>query len=73
LVLYGELDSIPEIDVTVDFDDSIAEDRIQNANFYMTLVAAELMPKVEAIQRIFDLTEEQAQEWLDRIKQENSQ
>ncbi|KYC72301.1 phage portal protein [Heyndrickxia coagulans] len=74
MVLYGELSSIPdEIDVTVDFDDSIAEDRIQNANFYMTLVAAELMPKVEAIRRIFDLTEEQAQEWLDRIQQENTQ
>jgi A118 family predicted phage portal protein len=60
-------------EVTVDFDDSIAEDRVQNANFYMTLVAAELMPKVEAIQRIFDITEDQANEYLAKIKAETAQ
>ncbi|EST11105.1 phage portal protein [Sporolactobacillus laevolacticus] len=60
-------------EVTVDFDDSIAEDRTQNANFYITLVAAELMPKVEAIQRIFDITEDQANEWMSKIKAESAQ
>lgn len=60
-------------EVTVDFDDSIAEDRVQNANFYMTLTAAGLMPKNEAIQRIFDITEEQADEWLNKINSENGQ
>lgn len=60
-------------EVTVDFDDSIAEDRVQNANFYMTLVAAGLMPKIEAIQRIFDITEDQANEYLTKIKAETAQ
>lgn len=73
LVIYQELPAIPDIDVTIDFDDSIAEDRQANANYYSGLVSMGLMPKLKAIMRIFDLPEEEAREWLGQIQQENGQ
>lgn len=60
-------------EVTVDFDDSIADDRVQNANFYVTMNAAGMIPKQLAIQRIFDVTEDQAKEWVQMIKDEQGQ
>jgi A118 family predicted phage portal protein len=72
LVLYGELKEVPDIEVTVDFDDSIAEDRQANATYYSGLVSQGLMPKVRAIMRIFDLPEEEARKWLEEIKAEQS-
>ncbi|GER75149.1 hypothetical protein BpPP18_32160 [Weizmannia acidilactici] len=72
LVVYGELPAMPKIEVTVDFDDSIAEDRQANATYYSGLVAQGLMPKVKAIMRIFDLPEEEARKWLEEIQQESA-
>jgi A118 family predicted phage portal protein len=62
-----------EYDVNVEFDDSITEDKEANANFYITLVASGMMPKVEAMMRIHDLTREQALEWLKQIALEQQE
>lgn len=62
-----------DYDVTVEFDDSITEDREANANFYITLVAAGMMPRAEAMMRIHDLTREQAISWLKQIAQEQQE
>lgn len=71
--LYGIFTTTGEYDVNVEFDDSITQDKAQNANFYITMVASQMMPKVEAIKRIFDFTDEQAQEWVAKITAENAQ
>lgn len=73
--LYGIFDNpgSDSYEVTVDFDDSIANDRIQDANFYVTMDAAGMIPKQIAIQRIWDISEEQAKQWLDMIKADGAQ
>ncbi len=64
--------SVPgDFEISIDFDDSIAEDRQANATYYGGLVSQGLMPKVKAIMRIFDLTEEEAKEWLQMIQEES--
>lgn len=70
--LYDIFTAPDDYDVTVDFDDSIAEDRAANATYYMTLQSAGLISKKYALQRILDLTEEQAEEMLQEIKDENA-
>lgn len=60
-----------EVDVTVDFDDSIAEDRQQVYNYYSMAAKDGLIPKKEAIQRIFKVTEKRAEEWLAEIDAAN--
>lgn len=66
--LYGLFDGDRDVDVTVDFDDSIAEDRQSNYTFYASATADKLIPKKEAIMRIFKVTEEQAQKWIEEIR-----
>lgn len=61
-----------EVDVTVDFDDSIAEDRQQNYNYYSTAVNDKLLPRIEAIQRIFKVTKKQAEDWVAEIDAEDN-
>ncbi|MGF3141267.1 phage portal protein [Facklamia sp. P13064] len=61
-----------EVDVSVDFDDSIAQDRNQNYRYYSSATIDGLMPKAEAIQRIFNVNEDTANEWLKIINQEKS-
>jgi len=61
-----------EVDVTVDFDDSIAEDRQQVYNYYSMAAKDGLIPKKEAIQRIFKVTEKRAEEWLAEIDTANN-
>jgi A118 family predicted phage portal protein len=63
--------SVPDnFDVSIDFDDSIAEDKIASSSLIMSQVAADLMPKKEAIKRLYGMTDEQAQEWIEQIKAE---
>jgi A118 family predicted phage portal protein len=61
-----------EYDVTVTFDDSIAEDKATNANYYILLSSSGLVSKVFAMQKILGLTEEQAKQMLQEINNENA-
>ncbi|GGE47720.1 portal protein [Pullulanibacillus camelliae] len=70
--LYGFFEAPDDYEVAIDFDDSIAEDRKQNADYYSGLVGQGLMPKVRAIMRIFDLPEDEARRWFDEINQETA-
>lgn len=58
-----------DIDVTVNFDDSIAKDRNENETFYLTATGNKpLMPQREAIKRFNNLTDVEADQWLAQIK-----
>jgi A118 family predicted phage portal protein len=70
--LYGFFDAPDDYEVAIDFDDSVAQDRDANANYYSKLVNSGLMPKVRAIMRIHDLPEEEARKWLQEINEENA-
>ena len=60
-----------ELNITINFDDSIAQDRDSNFNRYSMAVGQGLMPKVEAMMRIWDITEETALEWVQMINEQN--
>ena len=60
-----------ELEITINFDDSIAQDRDSNFNRYSMAVGQGLMPKVEAMMRIWDITEETALEWVQMINNQN--
>lgn len=70
--LYELYTGTNDFEVAIDFDDSIAQDRTENMNYYSSGASLGLMPKVIAIQRIFDITEETAMEWLEMIKDESA-
>ncbi|MCC5894846.1 MAG: phage portal protein [Alkalibacterium sp.] len=61
---------IDNIDVSIDFDDSIAQDRTQNLAFYATAVSSNMIPNLEAIQRVFNVTKEEALDWMEQIAKE---
>lgn len=72
--LYG-LEKTPDLDkieVKVNFDDSIAEDRGSNADYWIKLVNGRVASKILAIQKIHKVTEEDAQEILKQINEENA-
>lgn len=66
-----KLFAVPDdYEVTVDFDDSIAEDRDANANFYLKLVNNGLMPRYMGLMHILKVPEEQARELIKEAKEE---
>ena len=66
-ILYGLYKGSMDFDISIDFDDSIAQDRQENFNYYSLAADKGLMPKVEAIKRIFKVPEETAVKWLEKI------
>lgn len=68
--LYKVYTGNSEFDIGVDFDDSIAQDRQENFNYYSMGVGAGMIPKVIAIQRAYDVPEKTAKEWLALIEAE---
>jgi A118 family predicted phage portal protein len=68
--LYGIFSAPAEYKVNIDFDDSIAEDRDSNADYYLKLKNGGLLSAKTALMRILDYTEEQAEEELRRIAEE---
>lgn len=62
-----------DLEVALDFDDSIAESRDENYKYYANGVGAKLIPRKVAIQRIYKVTEKEAGEWIDEINQDNPQ
>ncbi|MCY8867392.1 phage portal protein [Bacillus spizizenii] len=62
---------VPEkYEVTVDFDDSIAEDRDANATYYLKLRNGGLIPKYMALMRILKVPEEQAKQIIQEAQEE---
>src|SRR5690606_39972143 len=57
---------------TIDFDDSIAQDRDSNADYYLKLKNAGLISVKTALMRILDLTDEQAEEEIRRMNEERA-
>ncbi|WP_143287124.1 phage portal protein, partial [Caenibacillus caldisaponilyticus] len=70
--LYGFFSAPADYDVTIDFDDSIAEDRSQNADYWLKLKDRGVISTKYAIMRILDLTEEQADEMIQQINEEKA-
>lgn len=71
-VLYYDLAERPEMIVTVDFDDSIAEDRQSNYLFYSRAYLDGLLPKKEALKRVWKISDEEAEEWLAELEAEQT-
>lgn len=62
-----------DVEVSVNFDDSIAKDRTENANYYELVSGNKpLMPHLEAIKKANGLTDKEAQEWLSQIKADDA-
>ncbi|MEN0666919.1 phage portal protein [Caldifermentibacillus hisashii] len=69
-VLYGMINAPEEYEVTVSFDDSIAEDKGAEINQQTQLVAAGMQSKKRAIMKVQGVTEEEAQQILQEIIEE---
>ncbi|MCW6682066.1 phage portal protein [Aerococcaceae bacterium NML160702] len=59
-----------EEQISVDFDDGMFNDRATELDFWTKVKMSGFAPDEIAIQRLFGLTEEQAQEWVSKIRQE---
>jgi A118 family predicted phage portal protein len=68
--LYGIFSGPEEYEVTVTFDDSIAEDQTAEINKQIQLVTNGLTSKKKAIMKIHGLTEEEAERLLKEIREE---
>ncbi|PSL41713.1 A118 family predicted phage portal protein [Salsuginibacillus halophilus] len=70
--LYGFFSAPADYEVTIDFDDSVAEDRDADAEYYLKLRNAGITSKKYTMMRVLDVTEEQADEMLQEIQQEQA-
>ena len=68
--LYEIYNAPDEWELTVTFDDSIAEDKTAEVEREITLVASGLQSKLRALMKIHGLTEESARELLQEINEE---
>lgn len=68
--LYGIYTGNSDVEVQIDFDDSIAQDREQNYSYYSNGFRDGLLPKKEAIKRIYSITDKEAEEWIKEISQD---
>lgn len=65
---------IPERDeIGIDFDDGVFNDRESELNFLSKARMNRLIPTVEAIKRLYDLPQSEAEDWHERIKEEEKQ
>ncbi|MFP3414988.1 phage portal protein [Bacillus sp. SIMBA_074] len=69
--LYDEFESTDDYEVTVTFDDSIAEDQTAEINKQILLVTNNLTSKKKAIMKIHGVSEEEAIQMLEEITEEN--
>ncbi|PEQ01554.1 portal protein [Bacillus wiedmannii] len=69
--LYGLYSAPEDIDVSVNFDDSIAEDRNTNADYWIKLKMNGLTSAKMAIMKVLKVTEEEAKRILKEIQEEN--
>lgn len=68
--LYGFFNMPDDYEVTVTFDDSVAQDKNADALYWVQLVSNGLASKQMAIQRVHGLTKEEATALLKEIQQE---
>lgn len=69
----GIFDAPEDVEITLDFDDSIIQDRDKDLKFFTLAAQAQLMPKSEAIKRMFKLSDEDVEKWMTRIQSEAPQ
>ena len=65
----GDLDSLV---ITPDFNDGVFVDQEAQRSADLQAVQASVMPKIQFIMRNYDLSEEEAQKWLQQIQDEQS-
>lgn len=68
--LYGFYHADEDQEITVNFDDSLSEDRDTNADYWIKLKTMGLAPNVMAIQKVLKVTEEEAIELDAQIKED---
>lgn len=71
-LLYELYTGSANLEIDIDFDDSIAQDRQENFNYYSSAASQGLMPKEIAIQRIHSVTKETALEWIEMMDKESA-
>lgn len=69
--IYGLYTPPTEYDVTVQFDDSIAEDATAEINKQVTLITNGLQSKIRALMKIHGMTENEAKKLLQEIQAES--
>jgi A118 family predicted phage portal protein len=69
--IYGLYTPPTKYDVTVQFDDSIAEDATAEINKQILLLTNGLQSKIDAMVKIYGITDTEAEEKLKRIKEES--
>ncbi|QEL88474.1 phage portal protein [Bacillus mycoides] len=69
--LYSVFSSADDYEVTVTFDDSIAEDQTAEINKQILLVTNQLTSRVKALMKIHGISEEEAVQLLQKITEEN--
>ncbi|HFJ9375098.1 TPA: phage portal protein [Bacillus nitratireducens] len=69
--LYGTFSATEGYEVTVTFDDSIAEDQAAEINKQILLVTSGLTSKIKALMKIHGISEEEAGQLLKQIIEEN--
>lgn len=70
---YELFTSKDDLEISIAFDDSIAEDKAAEINKQVQLVQAELQSKKRAIKKIFGVTEDEAMEIIAEIVEEQKQ
>lgn len=69
----SEYEGPTDINVSINFDDSVAKDRNQDLDYYMQATNnQQLMPLTEAIKRFNGITDAEAEDYMQRIKEENA-
>lgn len=71
--LYSLFSSPEKYETSVTFDDSVAEDKLGDLNYWIQLVSNELATKKRAIMKVLGLTEDEAEKELLAIREENLQ
>jgi A118 family predicted phage portal protein len=67
----GEYKGKLDVDISVNFDDSIAQDRNENLAYYMQASGNKpLMPRIKAIKQAFNITDDEAEDYLKQLENE---
>lgn len=69
--LYNIFTKPDDYEIEFSWDDSVIQDRDADTDHYIKLLSNSLISKTFTLMKVLDLTEEQAQEMLDKIKEEN--
>lgn len=73
LAQFKGLSPVAEEDISIEWDDSIIEDRTAEAAYWMSLSAAGLIPKYKAIMKIMKIEELEAKKIAEEVKADQPQ